>query len=241
MTEVGLSGRLLSLADMVTPGNRLVDVGCDHGYLSIYLVQTSRTPSAIAADVREGPLGRARAHIAENGLEDRIETRLSDGLAAVSPGEGDALVISGMGGPLILRILEEYPDCRDSFREMILGPQSDLANFRPLLFGMLEGWELTGEDMVEEDGKFYPVIRMSRGDGAGHGAAMTPEEEAFGPVLLKRRHPVLLKYLLRERRIRQDILRKLEENDNPRAAGRKQEIEKEQQLISAALRRYESV
>ena len=93
--------RLRAIAGMVTKGNRLADVGCDHGYLSIWLVSEKTVPSAIAMDVRPGPLSRARENITRYGLEDYIETRLSDGLAKLEPGEGDTLVIAGMGGPLM--------------------------------------------------------------------------------------------------------------------------------------------
>ena len=102
--SVQLSMRLRAIAGMVTKGNRLADVGCDHGYLSIWLVSEKTVPSAIAMDVRPGPLSRARENISRYGLEDYIETRLSDGLTKLEPGEGDTLVIAGMGGPLMERI-----------------------------------------------------------------------------------------------------------------------------------------
>ncbi len=100
-----LSLRLSAIADMVTEGNRLVDVGCDHGYLPVYLVHTGRIQRAIAMDVREGPLSRAREHIEDYSLSAYIECRLSDGLEALKAGEGDTLVIAGMGGPLMEQIL----------------------------------------------------------------------------------------------------------------------------------------
>ena len=102
-----LSKRLSAVAGLVTRGNRLVDVGCDHGYLPVYLYLNHMIPSAIAMDVRPGPLSRAEEHIAQYGLGEYIETRLSDGLAALGTDEGDTLVIAGMGGPLMERILTE--------------------------------------------------------------------------------------------------------------------------------------
>ena len=72
-----LSLRLSAIADLVTEGNRLVDVGCDHGYLPVYLIQQKKIPSAIAMDVRKGPLSRAQEHIRQYGLEEYIQTRLS--------------------------------------------------------------------------------------------------------------------------------------------------------------------
>ena len=78
--SVALSGRLRMLADMVTPGSRLVDVGCDHGFLSIYLVQEGACPTVLAMDVREGPLAAAKRHVEAYGLGEYITLRLSDGL-----------------------------------------------------------------------------------------------------------------------------------------------------------------
>ena len=128
-----LSLRLSAVAGLVTRGNRLVDVGCDHGYLPVYLYQNQIIPKAIAMDVRKGPLSRAQEHIAQYGLGEYIETRLSDGLAALKEGEGDTLVIAGMGGPLMERILTDGEKVRESFLEMILQPQSDIPHFRRFL------------------------------------------------------------------------------------------------------------
>ena len=155
--KVNLSLRLATIASLVTPGSRLVDVGCDHGFLSIWLVQQGIVPSAIASDVRPGPLSRAVEHVREMGLESRIETRLSDGLKAIEPGEGDTLVIAGMGGPLMERLLSESKTTRDSFKEFILQPQSDIPHFRRYLLD--EGLTIIDERIVEEDGKFYPMMK----------------------------------------------------------------------------------
>ena len=156
-----LSLRLSAIADLVTEGNRLVDVGCDHGYLPVYLIQQKKIPSAIAMDVRKGPLSRAQEHIQQYGLEEYIQTRLSDGLEGLKAGEGDTLVIAGMGGPLMERILTDGRSVRDSFSELILQPQSDIPHFRRFI--QSEGWEITEEKMVEEDGKFYPMMRVVYG------------------------------------------------------------------------------
>lgn len=232
-----LSKRLSAVASMVTEGNRLVDVGCDHGYLPLYLYLNKKIPSAIAMDVRPGPLSRAREHIAEYGLEKYIETRLSDGLSALSPREGDTLTVAGMGGPLMERILMAKEEVRESFQELILQPQSDIPHFRRFLREI--GWEIIEEEIVLEDGKFYPMMKAVRGE-----AQIIPEdmpytpEEAFGGLLLKKRHPVLKLYLERELRIRNGILEKLRE---AAADDRRKEIEEERSLILAALEQYESI
>jgi len=152
-----LSGRLMMLADMVSPGNRLVDVGCDHGFLSIYLVRAGICPRALAMDVRKGPLAGAKEHIEESGLGDYIEARLSDGLAAYRPGEADTLVCAGMGGRLMEKILTEGMDKARQMRELILQPQSELREFRAFL--RRAGFAVAEEDAVCEDGKYYFAMK----------------------------------------------------------------------------------
>ena len=254
-----LSLRLSAIADLVTEGNRLVDVGCDHGYLPVYLIQQKKIPSAIAMDVRKGPLSRAQEHIRQYGLEEYIQTRLSDGLEGLKAGEGDTLVIAGMGGPLMERILTDGRSVRNSFSELILQPQSDIPHFRRFI--QSEGWEITEEKMVEEDGKFYPMMRVVPGENvhsslklnvdsenlhADEGAEM-PEnpaaytlEEAFGKYLLQEKNQVLYRYLQRESRIRSQILEQLEAAPKAEAVtARILEVKEEAQLIAAALEEYE--
>lgn len=232
-----LSLRLSAIAEMVTEGNRLVDVGCDHGYLPVYLLLNKKIPGAIAMDVRKGPLSRAQEHIAQFGLEGYIQTRLSDGLAALKAGEGDTLVIAGMGGPLMERILTDGAAVRDSFCELVLQPQSDIPHFRRYLRS--EGYEITAEELVEEDGKFYPLMKAVKAEKSPL-LPYTREEEWFGPILLKSRHPVLKRYLMREMRIREEILARLKAAPGQAAGKRRMEVEEERQLIKAALNKYES-
>lgn len=231
-----LSLRLSAIAQMVEEGNRLVDVGCDHGYLPVYLVQSKKIPGAIAMDVRKGPLSRAQEHIAGYDLLAYIETRLSDGLAALKPGEGDTLVIAGMGGPLMERILKDGAQVRDSFRELILQPQSDIPGFRRFIRG--EGWELVAEEMVLEDGKYYFIMKAEKAD-IRQMEPYTREEEYFGRLLLEKCCPLLKEYLLREARIRREIMEALEKAPGETGTKRRKEVQEEMQLIEAALKRYE--
>ena len=238
-----LSLRLSAIADMVTEGNRLVDVGCDHGYLPVYLIQQKKIPSAIAMDVRKGPLSRAQEHISQYGLEEYITTRLSDGLAGLMAGEGDTLVIAGMGGPLMERILTDGKSVRDSFSELILQPQSDIPHFRRFI--QSEGWVIVEEKMVEEDGKFYPMMRVvpgveSKKNCSEKGENFYTLQEAFGKFLLEEKNPVLYRYLQREARIRAGILKQLEAAPEADAVNtRILEVKEEAQLIVAALAEYE--
>ncbi len=194
MGEVVLSRRLQALAQMVTPGGRVADVGCDHGFLSIYLVQHGLSPGGIAMDVRKGPLEGAKKHIAAYGLEDYITVRQSDGLDQYHAGEAQALVCAGMGGRLMMKILSRDREKSRSFRELVLQPQSVLPEFR--IFLRREGFSTVQENILWEEGKFYFLFKTVPGE------AETPAEpqlqrlfDKYGRRLLECRHPVLKQYL----------------------------------------------
>ena len=235
--KVQLSDRLTAIAEMVTEGNRLVDVGCDHGYLPVYLMLQHKIPGAIATDVGKGPLTRAQEHIAQYHMEAYIETRLCNGLSEIRSGEGDALVIAGMGGPLMERILSEGRHALPGFQELILQPQSDIPHFRR--FVMQNGYQIIQEEMILEDGKFYPIMKAVPYEGE-RPAVWSRAEEMFGRLLLERKHPVLKLYLERELRIRSEISAQLELASGDAVKKRRMEVEEEKQLILTALKRYES-
>ena len=152
-----LSERLRMLAGMVTPGNRVADIGCDHGFLSIYLVRKGLCPGAVGMDLREGPLAAARAHVEEYGLGEYIELRLSDGLAEYVPGEADTMICAGMGGRLMEGILTRGMEKAREMKELILQPQSELPSFRRFLRNA--GFEIVQEEALREGGKYYFAMK----------------------------------------------------------------------------------
>lgn len=240
------------MAGMVGDGYRLADIGTDHAYIPIWLVSQGRIPGAVAMDVNEGPLKRARDNIRLNGLGDRIGTRLSDGFAALQPGEAEAAVIAGMGGGLTIRILREGAAVVRLLKECVLQPQSEIDKVRTFL--LEEGFSFIKEDMVEEDGKYYPMMcvrppsssdRVSGcpavGSGSGYGGAgekWTDEELLYGRLLLSERHPVLREYLEREIRIKSGIIRSLADSGSDRAGERIRELKKELECAEKGLGYY---
>lgn len=197
-------------------GVNVCDIGCDHGFVAIYLVQEHICPRVIAMDINRGPLSRAREHIESAGLSSYIETRLSDGMEKLNIGEADCIIAAGMGGRLIAKILNDFPEKRKSLRYLVLQPQSELAFVRRYLRS--EGLVIRKEDMVLEDGKFYPMMLVEVGKpgeedgncGSAKGPAFPRErqgnfggkptyqeslEDEFGPCLIRDRHPVLAEYL----------------------------------------------
>ena len=208
---VKISERLRTAAGLIGEGERLADVGTDLGYVPIYLVERKRIPSAIAMDIRTGPLERAREHIRMYGMEDYIQTRLSDGVAALKPGEADTILIAGMGGGLVKHILESGRVICEQAHGLVLQPQSELPKVRRFL--MENGYVTEREEMVMEDGKYYPMMRVHFDASAvSHADSFTEEQELefrYGKQLLTEKHPVLLAYLRWEVQIQQDILTQL--------------------------------
>ncbi len=227
-----ISRRLRAVADLVAAGGTVADIGTDHAYIPIWLIQTGTATHALAMDVNPGPLSRAREHIAQYGLEALIETRRSDGLEELQPGEADSIVIAGMGGALMTRILDEGRDRLDACRELILQPQSEIWLVRAWL--ERNGWRITREDMVCEDGKYYPMMRAERcGDKTG--LKMNEMQLRFGPLLLRERHPVLQEFLLHERELNLRILASLDGQNGEAAVARAKEVRGELRLVEETL------
>ena len=189
-----LSPRLQAVADFVPEGEAVVDVGTDHGYIPIYLVETGKAPRAFAMDVGKGPLERAKAHVQQLNpqIRERITLRLSDGLKELKPGEAGAVVIAGMGGDLMMRILNEGRHVWDTVKTWVLSPQSEPERVRRFLEE--EGFAILREMMVKDGGKYYTVMEVRRGT-----MKLEHEEDYwYGPCLIKEKSPVLLEYLAQE-------------------------------------------
>lgn len=242
--QMELSDRLQAVAGLVTAGNVACDVGCDHGFVSIYLAERGISPRVIAMDVNRGPLQTARGHIGEYGLEELIETRLSDGVEALAAGEADTLICAGMGGRLMLRILEEGREKVRLMKEMILQPQSELQEVRKYLRS--RGHTVAEERMVLEAGKYYPVMRvLPSGRTEGQTGRADEEknevrlriEDKYGPVLLRKKDPVLQDFLQKEKRICRQIREGLQAGGS-RQESRRKEILERMEDIERALRLY---
>lgn len=230
MKQIQLSERLLAAAGMVTEGNIVADIGCDHAYTSIYLCQAGIAPRVIAMDVNKGPLAGAKAHVEEAGLAKQIDIRLSDGLQKLTPGEADTVLLCGMGGLLMIKILSDYPEATASLKELILQPQSEVGEVRHFLHR--QGYKITKEHMLKEDGKFYVMMRAVK---TGEPQRYEKESEyLYGKLLLDEKNEVLSEYLERECRLRTEVLAALDGQDTENACARRESLEKEFSLIEEA-------
>jgi len=234
-----MSVRLKEIAEMLRGPEKLkvADVGCDHGYVSIYLVTHGIAKYCIAMDVRSGPLSGARENISGYGLSDDITTRLSDGLKELGSEEADALVIAGMGGNLMRRIIEDGRPKELGIKIAILQPQSDIMEFRQFLRD--SGYIIVDEKVIEEDGKFYFPIKVavkkdtSISSGAEHSELFDKASELlkkadknigeeqllricnrYGECNILKGGDTLKRYLMHGQKICSSILKSLDKNDH---------------------------
>lgn len=225
------------VAQMVTPGNRVADIGCDHGYVSIYIVLHSITNKVIAMDVNKGPLQKAQDNIEEYHVSKEIETRLSDGGKELKEGEVDTIIISGMGGTLMSRILNESSQVVYSCSELILQPQSEIHLVRRTVQNC--GFSIIYEEMLVEDGKYYTGIKASRNSKIKDIPLYTETDYRYGRYLLEKRDMVLNEYLLQEYSKIENVIKELGQSFSEKGKLRTKELQHELEYIREGLKYYE--
>lgn len=230
-----LSKRLKAVADLLDSHDSVADIGCDHGFVSIYLIKTKKVKKCIAMDVNRGPIERAKEHIEEEGLNTYIETRLSDGAKELrffekAPEkkelEVEAAILAGMGGRLTIKIIEDSLEKFLAMEEFILQPQSEIWKVREYVEQI--GCRIVKENMVAEEGKFYPILKVSTQDSKNDLSCNLQEKEIFyhyGEDLLKSRNEVLYDFLMNEKRVWEEILKELKIKNTTKTESRKKELE----------------
>lgn len=162
---LNLNPRLRKIAELVPPNRCTADIGTDHGYIPIELINNGVTPHGIASDINKGPLLRAQANIQKHNLESYIETRLGSGLSTLSAGDAEVIIIAGMGGILISEILKASKDVANSAKLLILQPMTAVTELRQYL--VEDGFKIETEHLVAEEDKLYNIIVASP-DGSCH-------------------------------------------------------------------------
>ncbi len=154
---MSVDNRLQRIAGMIRHGDRVADIGTDHAYLPVFLIKEGIAPSAYACDVSDGPLENARKTVEKSGVSG-ITLRKGDGLNAVAPDEVDTVVIAGMGGDLIARILESSPWVKNSRYELILQPMTAVEDLREYL--CQNGFEVKLETAVSAHKRTYTAMKV---------------------------------------------------------------------------------
>ncbi len=232
---MGLSFRMQQVAAMVEPCRTAADVGCDHGYVAMELVEKGIVRQMIAMDVRKGPLARAEENVRQRQLQARIACRLSDGLEALSPGEADSIIIAGLGGPLMIHILERGSNHRLGTEALVLQPQSDIPAVRRYLHRI--DYEIVKESMVFEDEKYYVIMK---GKPQTDRLAWNAVEYQYGRDLLRQRSPILYQYLKKEYQQLAGLHTRLEGMETAKALQRLRELDQQLSWNQEAQNYYEA-
>ena len=199
-----INQRLKKIGDLVEANSFCLDVGCDHAFLDIYLVERNDNIHAIASDVKEGPLNQARENIKKYHLEDKIECRLGDGLDTYSD-DVDTIIISGMGGRGMIGIFKNHLEVLKKVYTIILSPNNYQIDVKKFL--CKHHFYLSNEELVKEGKFIYQILVFSKGK-----RKYTKKDYFFGPVLLKKKGSLFEEYYKRELKSREILLQILPKN-----------------------------
>lgn len=239
MVEPALSKRLAQVAQFIPIGCRLADIGTDHAYLPVHLALAGKISSAIATDINEGPVQAARANVEKYQLQSVIDVRQGDGLAVLQPGEVDVIVLAGMGGSLVCRLLEEGKDKLVSVSRLII--QANTCTYQVRRWLMRNGWELKAEKMVEERGKYYEILMAEPGQGEAPYIGLDGEEREqalyMGPFLLQEKDEVFISKWTEEYEQKRRIIASLARAVSPESREKKEKFIRELSWIEGAIKK----
>ncbi|MDB8791864.1 class I SAM-dependent methyltransferase [Romboutsia sp. 1001216sp1] len=201
-----LTDRLLKIASLVTKGKKIADIGTDHGYIPVHLLNEGNIDFAILADVNKGPLENARKEVRHNNLIDKVDLRLGSGIEVLKKGEVDEVIIAGMGGILISELLEANIEVAQSTEKFILQPMQAQKELRKYLLN--NGYEILDEVLVREDFRIYEIIVAKY-----TGKNTNVEDEIFyevGNKLIENKDELLNEFIDKRIHTYTSILNKLE-------------------------------
>lgn len=199
-----INDRLKKIGDLVEANSFCLDVGCDHAFLDIYLVQKDKNIRAVASDVAEGPLSHARENIKRYHLEDKIECRLGNGLDTYSDGI-DTIIISGMGGRSMIGIFKSHMEVLKKVDTIILSPNNYQIDVKKFL--CKHKFYLQNEELVKDGKYIYQILVFKKGK-----KRYTRKQYFFGPVLLAKKGKLFEEYYKRELASREILIKVLPKN-----------------------------
>lgn len=201
-----ITKRLERVASHINKGSIVLDIGTDHGYIPVFLVEKGLSPFAIAADVNKKPLDKAKELIAENKMNDKVETRLGSGFEIIKDGEVDEVIIAGMGGVLISDLITAAGEIPKKLKKLVLQPMQAQKELRKYL--LKNGYEIIEEELVKEDGRIFEIIVVEyKGQDFSDGM-----EEIDFEISKKHRNqnnPLFIEFLERKIHEEESILEKI--------------------------------
>lgn len=225
-----LTKRLKRISEYVNRGNTVADIGTDHGYIPIYLALNGIVTKAYAMDINKGPLGKAKNNIHMYGVENVVETILSDGLKQLYNKKVDTVIIAGMGGMLIKKILEDSKDILLNIQKLIISPHLDAQQVRRTVHKL--GFKIETEDFIEDEGKHYLILVCVKGAEAYDKSI----EYKYGKEINKESVAVYKEYLKRQLEINNKVLDKLKNNKAVEAINRLNQLQTENSEIDEVIK-----
>lgn len=229
-----LSERLKTIADFVPQNSIVGDIGTDHGYLPVYLIENRISKKVIGTDISSNSLKKIKQFVDLKGLNNFIDIRLGDGLNVIKPFEIDTVVIAGMGGLLIRDILSYNKDVTDSITYFILQPNVAAKELREYLYD--NNFTILDEKLVKESNKFYEVIYATRGKCLLKDSIYLE----VGEKLISNKDHLLKDFINYKINVAEEIIRELENKDTSRSKERYLELNKEIMDLKAVLKEIES-
>lgn len=206
----------------------VADIGTDHAYVPIYLHKKGNVEKVIACDINEKPLQKAQQNIKLHHAENKIITRLGNGLQPLQPYEVDSIVISGMGGMLMIELMEQSQNIIKTVKEVVLCPHLDVSSVRKYLHNI--GYAIADEKMIQECGNFYTILRAIQ-EKQKYDKEI---EYIFGKVLLEKKDAVLKKYIVNEKIRLKKIEQHLYDKQTEQSKKRLQQIDEYKKAIEEA-------
>ncbi len=201
-----ISERIKTIAKHVPKGSVVADIGTDHGYLLKILLDQNKIKKGIGCDVNKNPLSYAKKNLSQYIENHRAQLILGDGLEPLAEKNVDCIVIAGMGGLLMIDILKNKQQVTDHVEKIILSPNLAWEKIRKYVTE--NGWKIADEDLVFEDGKFYPIIVLEKGLDKDYSEC----ELFFGPLLISHKHALLSQLVDHEKQKTEDIINKIKES-----------------------------
>ena len=228
---IKLSQRLQAIADLVPEGAKVADIGTDHGFLPCYLAQSGKAELVIACDVNAQPLALAQKNITDYNVGDTVSTRLGNGLAVLKPGEVDTVTIAGMGGALMIEILDASPMVVDRLKRIVLQPNVGAEAVR--IWAEKNRWQIVAEELVKENDIFSVIIVLEQGRSDRFKSAV---ELYLGPKLLAEHHPLLGLYISEEWEKTQHILDQLAKSDSEESRKKEKQLRQKWEDINGVIK-----
>lgn len=230
MNKIILDQRLSAIVDLVGRADTVVDVGCDHGYVANYLVEEKLAEKVYATDISEPSLRKNERFAYMRGNDQRVISFLGDGLVPLKGKDYDLVIIAGMGGDLIIKILEEaFDQIKD--KTLVLQPMTQRDSLRKYL--VAKGFKIQKELIVRDKNKFYEIMKFIPGKDPGSTC-----DYLFGQNLLDEKNPVLKEYLETLLEKTESYIKKASQSQSPKAIRRRENLEREAKLYKELLNDY---